>query len=42
MFIWKTDGHPFNGLFSGATLVSRHQRRKTILDSNEARDQLDQ
>ena len=30
--------HPFNGLFSSTTLVSRHQKGNTILDLNEARD----
>jgi len=30
--------HPFNGLFSRTTRVSRHQKRKTSLDLNEARD----
>jgi len=30
--------HPLNGLFSGTTWVSRHQKGKTILDFNEARD----
>jgi len=30
--------HPFNGLFSKKTWVRRHQKGKTILDFNEARD----
>jgi len=30
--------HPFNGLFSRTTWVSRHQKGKTSLDLNEARD----
>jgi len=30
--------HPFNGLFSRTTLVSRYQKVKTSLDLNEARD----
>jgi len=30
--------HPFNGLFSGTTWVSRYQEGKTSLDLNEARD----
>jgi len=30
--------HPFNGLFSGTTQVSRYQKRKTNLDFTEARD----
>ena len=30
--------HPFSGLFSGPTWVSRYQKRKTSLDFNEARD----
>jgi len=30
--------HPFNGLFSGTTWVSRYQKGKTSLDFNEARD----
>jgi len=30
--------HPFNGLFSRTTWVSRHQKGRTILDFNEARD----
>ena len=30
--------HPFNGLFSRTTWVSRYQRGKTSLDLNEARD----
>jgi len=28
----------FNGLFSRTTWVSRHQKDRTILDFNEARD----
>jgi len=28
--------HPFNGLFSRTTWVSRHQKGRTILDFNEA------
>ena len=30
--------HPFNGLFSRTTRVSRYQKGKTSLDLNEARD----
>jgi len=30
--------HPFNGLFSRTAWVSRYQKGKTSLDSNEARD----
>ena len=30
--------HAFNGLFSRTTWVSRHQKGKTSLDLNEARD----
>jgi len=30
--------HPFNGLFSRTTSVSRYQKGKTSLDLNEARD----
>jgi len=30
--------HPFNGLFSGTTQVSRYQKNKTNLDFTEARD----
>ena len=30
--------HPFNGLFSGTTQVSRYQKCKTNLDFTEARD----
>jgi len=30
--------HPFNGLFSRTTWASRHQKGKTCLDLNEARD----
>ena len=30
--------HPFNGLFSRTTWVSRYQKAKTSLDLNEARD----
>ena len=30
--------HPFNGPFSGTTLVSRYQKGKTNLDFTEARD----
>jgi len=30
--------HLFNGLFSSTTWVSRHQKGRTILDYNEARD----
>jgi len=30
--------HPFNGLFSRTTRVSRYKKGKTNLDSNEARD----
>jgi len=29
---------PFNGLFLRATWISWHQKGKTILDFNEARD----
>jgi len=34
----QADGHPFNGLFSRTTWVHRHQKGKTNLDFNEARD----
>ena len=30
--------HPFNGLFSGTTWVSRYEKGKTSLDLDEARD----
>ena len=30
--------HPFNGLFSRTSWVSRYQKGKTSLDLNEARD----
>ena len=30
--------HPFNGLFSGTTQVSRYHKGKTNLDFTEARD----
>jgi len=30
--------HPFNGLFSWTTWVSRYQKGETSLDLNEARD----
>ena len=33
-----THTHPFNGLFSGITQVSRYQKGKTNLDFTEARD----
>ena len=33
-----TDTHPFSGLFSGTTQVSRYQKGKTNLDFTEARD----
>jgi len=33
-----THTHPFNGPFSGTTLVSRYQKGKTNLDYTEARD----
>jgi len=33
--------HPFNGLFSGTTRVSRYQEGKTSLDLDEARDDED-
>jgi len=35
--IRHTEGHPFNGLFSRTTEVSRHQKRYTSLEFNEAR-----
>jgi len=34
----KKHTHPFNGLFSGTTQVSRYQKSKTNLDFTEARD----
>jgi len=34
----RTHTHPFNGPFSGTTLVSRYQKGKTNLDFTEARD----
>ena len=33
-----THTHPFNGLLSGTTRVSRYQKGKTNLDFTEARD----
>jgi len=33
-----THTHPFNGLFSGTTQVSRYQKGKTNPDFTEARD----
>jgi len=47
--VWKSDAmicniilqqqqHPFHGLFSRTTWVSRYQKGRTILDFNEARD----
>jgi len=37
--MYKTKNkHLFNGLFSRTTWVSQHQKGKTILDFNEARD----
>ena len=36
--ITTTTTHPFNGLFSRATWVSRYQKGKTSLGVNEARD----
>jgi len=39
MFIFhQTSKHPFIGLFSGTTLVSRHQNGKISLNLNEGRD----
>jgi len=35
---YRQNKHPFNGLFSRTTWVSRQQKGKTILDFNEARD----
>ena len=34
----STHTHPFNGLLSGTTQVSRYQKGKTSLDFTEARD----
>jgi len=34
---FTTTLHPFNGLFSRTTWVSRYQKGKTSLDLNEAR-----
>jgi len=34
----NTHTHPFNGLYSGTTQVSRYQKGKTNLDFTEARD----
>ena len=34
----QIDRHPFNGLFSRTTRVSRHQKDQTDRDFNEARD----
>jgi len=34
----QTDRHPFNGLFSRTTWISRHQKCQTNLDFDEARD----
>jgi len=38
MSIYNKLLHPFNGLFSGTTLISWHQKNRTILDFNEAGD----
>jgi len=35
---WSKSRHPFNGLFSWTTWVSRNQKGKSYLDFNEARD----
>ena len=37
-WVSNTHTHPFNGPFSGTTLVSRYQKGKTNLDFTEARD----
>ena len=37
-FTKKQPPHPFNGLFSRTTWVSRYQKSKTSLDLNETRD----
>jgi len=37
-FLQNTDRHPFNGLFSRTTWITRHQKGKTNLDFNEARN----
>jgi len=37
-FPTATYRHPFNGFFSRKNKVSQHQKGKTILDFNEARD----
>jgi len=37
-YYYTTTLHPFNSLFSRTTWVSRHQKGRTILDFNEARD----
>jgi len=36
--LWKGFSHPFNGIFSGTTRVSRYQKGKTNLDFTEAGD----
>jgi len=36
--ILSGDSQPFDGLFSRTTRVSQHQKGRTILDFNEARD----
>jgi len=36
-FSTEQDRHPFNGLFSRATWVSRHQKGSTNVNFNEAR-----
>jgi len=34
----RADRHPFNGLFFGTTCINWHEKSKTNLDFNEARD----
>jgi len=38
LLVRRQEEHPFNGLFSRTTSVSRYQKGKTSLDLNEARD----
>jgi len=34
----STNRHPFDSVFSRTTWVSQHQKGKTVMDFNEARD----
>ena len=38
MVVVVVNAHPFNGLFSGTTRVSRYKKGKTNLAFSEARD----